>query len=94
MPVVIAPAGTGLDALSPSFGDGTRRRSALGVDDIAACRPRQGRPEEALVVQKIRRTDYFAVALIEIVIFEPDRLWKLSLTLCFQHTDLDASRYG
>ncbi len=31
VPVVIAPAGTGLDALSPSFGDGTRRRSAFGL---------------------------------------------------------------
>lgn len=31
VPVVIAPAGMGLDALSPSFGDGTRRRSAFGL---------------------------------------------------------------
>lgn len=31
VPVVIAPAGAGLDALSPAFGDGTRRRSAFGL---------------------------------------------------------------
>jgi type I restriction-modification system DNA methylase subunit len=31
VPVVIAPAGTGLDTLSPAFGDGTRRRSAFGL---------------------------------------------------------------
>jgi hypothetical protein len=31
VPVVIAAAGTGLDTLSPTFGDGTRRRSAFGV---------------------------------------------------------------
>jgi len=31
VPVVIAPAGSGLDMLAPSFGDGTRRRSAFGL---------------------------------------------------------------
>lgn len=31
VPVVIAPAGSGLDTLSPAFGDGTRRRSAFGL---------------------------------------------------------------
>jgi hypothetical protein len=31
VPVVIAPAGIGLDTLAPSFGDGTRRRSAFGL---------------------------------------------------------------
>jgi len=31
VPVVIASADTGLDALSPAFGDGTRRRSAFGL---------------------------------------------------------------
>jgi hypothetical protein len=31
VPVVIAPADSGLDALSPSFGDGSRRRSAFGL---------------------------------------------------------------
>jgi hypothetical protein len=31
VPVVIAPAGLGLDALAPVFGDGTRRRSAFGL---------------------------------------------------------------
>ncbi|MEQ2007490.1 MAG: N-6 DNA methylase [Limisphaerales bacterium] len=31
VPVVIAPAGSGLDALSPAFGDGTRRRSPFGL---------------------------------------------------------------
>jgi hypothetical protein len=31
VPVVIAPADSGLDALSPEFGDGTRRRSAFGL---------------------------------------------------------------
>src|SRR5690606_11609704 len=31
VPVVIAPAGVGLDALSTAFGDGTRRRSAFGL---------------------------------------------------------------
>lgn len=31
VPVVIAPAGSGLDSLSPAFGDGTRRRSAFGL---------------------------------------------------------------
>lgn len=31
VPVVIAPAGSGLDTLSPSFGDGVRRRSAFGL---------------------------------------------------------------
>jgi hypothetical protein len=31
VPVVIAPAGSGLDALSPAFGDGVRRRSAFGL---------------------------------------------------------------
>ncbi|MFC1641757.1 Eco57I restriction-modification methylase domain-containing protein [Myxococcota bacterium] len=31
LPVVIAPADTGLDALAPAFGDGSRRRSAFGL---------------------------------------------------------------
>ena len=31
VPVIIAPAGSGLDTLSPAFGDGTRRRSAFGL---------------------------------------------------------------
>ncbi len=31
VPVVIAPAGGGLDTLAPAFGDGTRRRSAFGL---------------------------------------------------------------
>ena len=31
VPVVIAPAGTGLDVLASAFGDGTRRRSAFGL---------------------------------------------------------------
>ena len=31
VPVVIAPAASGLDTLSPMFGDGTRRRSAFGL---------------------------------------------------------------
>lgn len=31
VPVVVAPAGSGLDTLSPTFGDGTRRRSAFGL---------------------------------------------------------------
>jgi N-6 DNA Methylase len=31
VPVVIAPAGSGLDALSPAFGDDGRRRSAFGL---------------------------------------------------------------
>jgi len=31
VPVVIAPAASGVDALSPTFGDGSRRRSAFGV---------------------------------------------------------------
>jgi len=31
VPVVIAPAGTGLDTLAPAFGDGSRRRSAFGL---------------------------------------------------------------
>lgn len=31
VPVVIAPAGSGLDSLTPAFGDGTRRRSAFGL---------------------------------------------------------------
>ena len=31
VPVVIAPAGSGLDALAPAFGDGGRRRSAFGL---------------------------------------------------------------
>ena len=31
VPVVIAPANSGLDALLPAFGDGTRRRSAFGL---------------------------------------------------------------
>lgn len=31
VPVVIAPAGDGVDALSPTFGDGSRRRSAFGL---------------------------------------------------------------
>jgi hypothetical protein len=31
VPVVIAPAGLGLDTLSPAFGDGGRRRSAFGL---------------------------------------------------------------
>jgi hypothetical protein len=31
VPVVIAPAGSGLDTLSPAFGDGMRRRSAFGL---------------------------------------------------------------
>lgn len=31
VPVVIAPAGLGLDVLAPVFGDGTRRRSAFGL---------------------------------------------------------------
>ncbi|KAF0178541.1 MAG: type II DNA modification enzyme [Limisphaerales bacterium] len=31
VPVVIAPAGSGLDALSPAFGDGSRRRSPFGL---------------------------------------------------------------
>ena len=30
-PVVVAPAATGLDTLSPAFGDGSRRRSAFGL---------------------------------------------------------------
>lgn len=31
VPVVVAPAGLGLDVLHPVFGDGTRRRSAFGL---------------------------------------------------------------
>jgi len=31
VPIVIAPAGSGLDTLSPAFGDGTRRRSPFGL---------------------------------------------------------------
>ncbi|HYD51660.1 MAG TPA: N-6 DNA methylase [Gemmatimonadaceae bacterium] len=31
VPVVIAPAGSGLDTLAPEFGDGSRRRSAFGL---------------------------------------------------------------
>lgn len=31
VPVVVAPAGLGLDTLAPGFGDGTRRRSAFGL---------------------------------------------------------------
>lgn len=31
VPVVVAPAGNGLDTLSPAFGDGARRRSAFGL---------------------------------------------------------------
>lgn len=31
VPLVVAPAGLGLDTLSPSFGDGGRRRSAFGL---------------------------------------------------------------
>jgi hypothetical protein len=31
VPVVIAPAGSGLDTLAPEFGDGGRRRSAFGL---------------------------------------------------------------
>lgn len=31
VPVVVAPADSGLDTLSPAFGDGTRRRSAFGL---------------------------------------------------------------
>jgi len=31
VPVVVAPAGSGVDSLSPAFGDGTRRRSAFGL---------------------------------------------------------------
>jgi hypothetical protein len=31
VPVVIAPAGVGLDTLAPAFGDGGRRRSAFGL---------------------------------------------------------------
>lgn len=31
VPVIIAPAGSGVDALSPAFGDGGRRRSAFGL---------------------------------------------------------------
>jgi hypothetical protein len=31
VPVVIAPAGSGLDTLAPAVGDGTRRRSAFGL---------------------------------------------------------------
>jgi hypothetical protein len=31
VPVVVAPAGSGLDTLSPAFGDGARRRSAFGL---------------------------------------------------------------
>src|SRR5687767_2881122 len=31
VPIVIAPAGSGVDALASSFGDGGRRRSAFGV---------------------------------------------------------------
>jgi hypothetical protein len=31
VPVVVGPAGSGLDTLSPSFGDGGRRRSAFGL---------------------------------------------------------------
>lgn len=31
VPVVIAPANSGLDTLSPAFGDGARRRSAFGL---------------------------------------------------------------
>jgi N-6 DNA Methylase len=31
VPVVVAPAGTGLDSLSPAFGDGVRRRTAFGL---------------------------------------------------------------
>lgn len=31
VPVVIAPAGSGLDTPAPAFGDGTRRRSAFGL---------------------------------------------------------------
>lgn len=30
-PVVVAPAATGVDTLSPAFGDGSRRRSAFGL---------------------------------------------------------------
>src|SRR5438128_3487899 len=29
VPVIVAPAGSGLDTLAPAFGDGTRRRSAF-----------------------------------------------------------------
>src|SRR5262249_11265392 len=31
VPVVVAPADSGLDTLSPAFGDGGRRRSAFGL---------------------------------------------------------------
>src|SRR5262249_17142865 len=31
VPVVVAPAASGLDTLSPAFGDGSRRRSAFGL---------------------------------------------------------------
>lgn len=31
VPIVVAAAGSGLDALSPAFGDGARRRSAFGL---------------------------------------------------------------
>jgi N-6 DNA Methylase len=31
VPVVVAPAGSGLDSLSPAFGDGVRRRTAFGL---------------------------------------------------------------
>lgn len=31
VPVIVAPADTGLDTLSPAFGDGVRRRSAFGL---------------------------------------------------------------
>jgi hypothetical protein len=31
VPVIVAPAGSGLDALAPACGDGTRRRSAFGL---------------------------------------------------------------
>jgi hypothetical protein len=31
VPVIIAPAGSGLDTLAPAFGDGSRRRSAFGL---------------------------------------------------------------
>ena len=31
VPVIVAPAGSGLDSLSPAFGDGARRRTAFGL---------------------------------------------------------------
>jgi hypothetical protein len=31
VPVVVAPAGEGVDSLTPAYGDGTRRRSAFGL---------------------------------------------------------------